>query len=240
MKNLKKNAGENIYASRANWSFGGKIAKSFDDHINKSVPLYQWTHDLTLSYSDYFIHEDSIIYDIGCSTGVLINKIAQRNIKKKINLIGIDNQKNMISHAKKNSIKSKSIKFMLSDFFNFKFNTSSLFLSLFTIQFIHPSKRQELFDKVYSNLEWGGAFIFFEKVRGPDARFQDMLSNLYTEYKVDSGYKESEIIAKQFSLKGILEPFSSNENIKFIKRAGFKDHMIIFKFLCFEGYLAIK
>lgn len=43
-----------------------------------------------------------------------------------------------------------------------------------------------------------------------------------------------------FSLKGVLEPFSSNENIKFLQRAGFKDISIISKDLCFEGILAIK
>ena len=30
----------------------------------------------------------------------------------------------------------------------------------------------------------GGGFILFEKVRGPDARFQDILQTLYTEYKI--------------------------------------------------------
>ena len=43
-----------------------------------------------------------------------------------------------------------------------------------------------------------------------------------------------------FSLKGVLEPFSSNENFNFLKRAGFKDITIISKDLCFEGVLAIK
>ena len=33
--------------------------------------------------------------------------------------------------------------------------------------------------KIYKSLNWGGGFIMFEKVRAPDARFQDlMLKNL--------------------------------------------------------------
>ena len=47
------------------------------------------------------------------------------------------------------------------------------------------------------------------------------------------------LFQKCFS-KGVLEPFSSNENRNFLKRAGFKDISTISKDLCFEGILAIK
>ena len=49
-----------------------------------------------------------------------------------------------------------------------------------------------------------------------------------------------EIINKSNSLKGVLEPYSTNENYLFLKRAGFKDFMTIFKCITFEGFLAIK
>ena len=37
-----------------------------------------------------------------------------------------------------------------------------------------------------------------------------------------------------------MEPFSSDANLKMLKRAGFKDIITILKFLNFEGFLAIK
>ena len=60
------------------------------------------------------------------------------------------------------------------------------------------------------------------------------------EHALNNSYKNIEIISKMFSLKGVLEPFSSNENRNFLKRAGFKDISTISKDLCFEGILAIK
>ena len=48
-----------------------------------------------------------------------------------------------------------------------------------------------------------------EKVRAPDARFQDIINQVYFEYKISQGYTDNEIIAKSRSLKGVLEPFSS-------------------------------
>ena len=100
--------------------------------------------------------------------------------------------------------------------------------------------RQKIINMIFSKLNWGGGFFFFEKVRGIDARFHEMINMTYLEYKSSVGYTNDEIISKMFSLKGVLEPYSSNENMNFLKRAGFKDMTIIYKNLCFEGILAIK
>ena len=92
----------------------------------------------------------------------------------------------------------------------------------------------------YEALEWGGAFVLYEKVRAPDARFQDLMVQLYQEFKVDQGFDEVEILGKQRSLKGVLEPFSTQGNIDLLKRAGFVDIVTIMKYVSFEGFLAIK
>ena len=57
---------------------------------------------------------------------------------------------------------------------------------------------------------------------------------------MSNGFTEKEIIAKTKSLKGVLEPFTTSENLRFLKRAGFKDFVTIQKNLNFEGFLAIK
>ncbi len=108
------------------------------------------------------------------------------------------------------------------------------------MQFINPSLRQELFNRIFSSLNWGGAFIMFEKVRARDARFQDIATATYNEFKLNNGYKAQEIFNKTRSLKGILEPFSTRGNSELLDRAGFKDYMQVFKYICFSGFLAIK
>ena len=122
----------------------------------------------------------------------------------------------------------------------FEYKNCDLIISYYTIQFISPKYRQLLFDQIYQALNWGGAFILFEKVRAPDARFQDIMSALYNEFKLDQNYTPNEIINKSRSLKGVLEPFSSKGNLDLMVRAGFVDILTIFKYTCFEGFLAIK
>ena len=104
------------------------------------------------------------------------------------------------------------------------------------MQFIRPRERQKLFDKIFKSLNWGGAFIMFEKVRARDARFQDLTVALYNEFKLQNGFSPTEIFNKTRSLKGVLEPFSSRGNSELLDRAGFKDYMNIFKYVCFSGF----
>jgi len=240
IKDTMKETGDSIVADNANWTFGGDVAKHFDEHVNKSVPFYKEGHDLIAKISDFYLSDKSICYEIGCSTGKLCKTLAERHINKAINIIGIDIEKGMINEAKKRCNDNSNIKIINKNLLEFEYKNCDLIISYYTIQFISPKFRQLLFDQIYQALNWGGAFILFEKVRAPDARFQDIMSTLYTEFKLDQNYTPNEIITKSRSLKGVLEPFSSKGNLDLMARAGFVDIMTIFKYTCFEGFLAIK
>jgi tRNA (cmo5U34)-methyltransferase len=234
------NTGDNIKAENANWKFSGDTVKNFEEHIKRSVPYYEDGHKLIESVSDFFIKDDSTVYELGSSTGKLIYTLAKRHQHRKDAFFyGIEIEEDMIEHAKK-SYQNSNLEFLHDDINFFDLKRSDFIISYYTVQFIHPKHRQLLIDKIYNSLEWGGAFVMFEKVRANDARFQDIITTLYMDYKLENGYSADEIVAKQRSLKGVLEPFSSNANVDMLKRAGFEDILTIFKYLNFEGILAIK
>lgn len=239
--NKKIKVGSKIEQKPGRWSFKGKIANNFDEHIINSVPYYKSTHDIFIRFSDFFIKENSLVYDLGCSTGSFLIDLDKRHNDNSVKYIGYDNQKGMIEFAKKKLPKAKkNISFQCKNVNSIKFLNPSLIVSFYTIQFIDTAIRQELINKIYSSLSWGGAFFFVEKVRGPDARFQDMLNQFYHEFKIDNGFSHEEVLNKTISLKGVLEPFSSEGNLGLLKRSGFKDIMSIMKWGCFEGVIAIK
>ncbi len=231
--------GDNIVTKNAGWKFSGKMVEDFEEHVAKSVPLYHEGHDIILKISDYFVKDDSIVYEIGTSTGILSYKLADRFQDRGAKFIGIDIEEDMIRSAK-DKYKLDNLKFISDDILEFHFEPSDFITSYYVVQFIRPSHRQLLIDKIYKTLNWGGAFLYFEKVRAPDARFQDIMTGVYNEYKLEQGYTPNEIIQKSRSLKGVLEPFSTQGNIDMLKRAGFIDIMSIAKFGPFEGILAIK
>ena len=92
---MNKNVGQGIEAGNADWSFDGETAKTFSEHVKFSVPFYESGHECILDVSDFFVKEDSICYEIGVSTAILLSKLAYRH-KKSVEWVGVDIQKNMI------------------------------------------------------------------------------------------------------------------------------------------------
>ena len=98
----------------------------------------------------------------------------ERHLEKELKLIGIELVENMCVESQK---KYNQINFINSDIRDIDLEKSSFVTAYYTIQFLSPEFRQDVISKIYQSLEWGGCFLMFEKVRAPDARFQD--SNLY-------------------------------------------------------------
>lgn len=237
------NVGDDIQAERGNWKFSGDTTRTFDAHVENSVPLYIEGHNLVCDISDFFIKPESIAYEIGCSTGTLTLKLAEHNKQKSgARFIGIDIEEDMIAVAeeKRRALPDLNVSFITADAVSMDLEPADMIVCYYTVQFINPSVRQLLIDKLYKALNWGGALLLFEKVRGADARFQDILTALYTDYKLRKGYSAEDIIAKSRSLKGVLEPFSTQGNVDLLRRAGFEDINTVQKYLCFEGVIAIK
>jgi len=237
----KKEVGDNIIAMRAHWSFGGKTPDNFVSHVRRSVPLYELGHSLICEISDFFVKHNSVCYEIGVSTGELIAKLAVHNCHRPdIRWIGLDVEKAMINKARLHTQELDNVELVAEDVNSFQFEKSDFIVAYYCIQFIPPRFRQALFNKIFESLNWGGAFVLFEKVRAPDARFQDILTALYLDFKRTQGYSDEEVMSKSRSLRGVLEPYSTQANLEYLNRAGFKDVLPIMKYVCFEGFLAIK
>ena len=107
MKKLKIN--KNIYSENAPWTFGKNIALKFDSHIEKSIPMYKETQWLCNEISVFFIKENCVVYDLGCSTGTYLKSLASRHkSKKQVTFYGVDAVKQMINFAKKKIIQKTS------------------------------------------------------------------------------------------------------------------------------------
>ena len=233
--------GHNIEAKNAGWTFGGDVPGTFVSHIRQSVPFYDEGHDLVCQLSDFFVSNTSVVYELGVSTGELLKKLANHNTHKTgARWIGSDVEPAMIANARSHCADVENITIVKEDARLMELEMSDLIVSYYTMQFIPPRDRQALFDRIYASLNWGGAFIMFEKVRAPDARFQDIMVTLYNDFKLRQGFSPEEILTKTRSLKGVLEPFSTEGNLGLLRRAGFQDITSVFKYLCFEGFLAIK
>ena len=235
----KKKVNGNLQFSLGQWNFKD-AAEGFDHHILKSIPAYTFGQNMVLQLATFFFQENKCVNELGCSTGILAEKFLKYQSKKIDRYIGIDNVSEMVALAKKRLSSFANVEVVCSEASEYDYEPCCLFISYYTLQFIEIEKRKKLIQNMYNSLLDGGAAIIFEKVLSEDSYCQDMTNQLYFSFKLDNGFSEEEILNKMFSLQGVLRPLTTSENIQLLKNAGFKNVYLVFRSLCFDGYLAVK
>ena len=139
-----------IDALNASWTFDN-IADDFEAHVSKSVPSMLPPMSLYAPL-DYFLEDDSLIYELGCSTGLLSRQILARHPNRgALRLIGIDSVQSMVDKASALSANETRSSFICDDLTTCTLNACSLICSFYTLQFIHPHYRQDVVNKIYDS-----------------------------------------------------------------------------------------
>lgn len=219
-------------ADRNEFSFN--TISDFDNHIEVSIPDYARLITHVQNLSSYFVKDGTSVFDIGCSTGVLLSKL---NTNDSVRFIGVDNSENLLGKAAQ---KKENISFVNADLKEFDFGANaSLVSSLFTLQFIPLENRASIVGNVYRALNVGGAFIVAEKVYESSGLIQDIMTFCLYDYKRAS-FTEKEIIEKQRDLRYIMRPLSDSQNVQMFKNAGFSEIHLVWQSLLFKCWLCLK
>jgi len=212
--------------------FSFNSIQDFRNHISVSIPSYDLLNDAIISISEYFKTPNHNIYDIGCSDGYLLSRIKHPEGKK----IGIDNSVNLLS--KNADIDITFLNTDLNKGFD-KYENPCIIYSIFTLQFLDKSIRQQIVNQIYNSLSIGGAFIVAEKVYGIDSMSQYILNLSYFDFKRKS-FTEKEILDKEYSIRHQLKALTTEQNIEMLKKAGFNQIYCFYKMFHFEAYLCVK
>ena len=208
--------------------FDFNTIKDFDNHINKSIPNYDLLINSIQSLSEYFFVKDANIYDLGCSTGKLLN-----SIKTDCNKIGYDYSSLLPTSAI--DVEFKNIN--LND--DFKLYNSCLVYSIFTMQFLNPIKKLQYLKNIYDGLNDGGCLIICEKIYQDNGKIQEILSFSHYDYKLNS-FSSDDILKKEKDLRYIMKPNSESDLNNLIQKAGFKTFSTFWQMFNFKGIIAIK
>lgn len=215
--------------------FSFDTIEDFDKHIELSVPNYTHLSELIRNISSYFIKSNTNVFDLGCSTGLLLKNLSLEISEQNVRYIGYEVSENM---RPKTKAFFEWVKKDITDQ-NLDLSNSSLILSIFTLQFLDVSKRNNLLKKIHSSLNEGGALIVAEKTYLENGFLNDVFTFSYYDYKLKS-FSESEILAKQKDLRYIMRPLTESENIEMFKNAGFKKIECFFSSLLFKAWVLIK
>lgn len=222
------------------FEFDEDVASVFDDMLNRSIPFYKQMQELTIDFALNYLKEADTVYDLGCSTAsTLIELGKQSNVD--LNLVGIDNSSAMLSRAsKKCKAFGIDIKLKNEDLLDTSYDNAKLVISNYTLQFIRPLQREKLIKKIYDSLKDDGIFIFSEKVISSNKVLNKQCIDTYYDFKKKQGYSEFEISQKREALENVLIPYTDDENKKMILDAGFSHCEVLFKWVNFATFIAIK
>lgn len=222
------------------FEFDAKVAGVFDDMLERSIPYYKEVLTLTSDFVLSYAKEDSNILDLGTSTGAMLGEIASK-AKIPLNLYGIDSSFAMIDRAKtKLSAYGVNAKLICGDILKEKFPKSACVISNYTLQFIRPLERESLVKKIYDCLERDGIFIFSEKIICENKTLDFKMIEYYLQKKRKNGYSDFEIAKKREALENVLIPYTQEENKKMLKNAGFSHIQMLFCWVNFATFIAIK
>ena len=139
-----------INAENGSWSFAANDPLILSNHMRKSIPDYDQGHSLILEISEFFVKQESIIYDIGCSNGELTHQLAKKYQGKKVQIIGVDCEKNFIKAAKGHSQTNRNLTFETENAIDYKYKTCDLVILYYTLQFIQID-REKIFYLAFIN-----------------------------------------------------------------------------------------
>jgi tRNA (cmo5U34)-methyltransferase len=113
-------------------------------------------------------------------------------------------------------------------------------ISLYTLQFLTLTERRQLLTRINSELVEGGALLVAEKTRAENSFFEDVWLELHWDFKRRQGLTPEQILEKANSLRGVLNPLTTEENVDLLFQTGFSRVEVFFKWYNWTGFLALK
>jgi tRNA (cmo5U34)-methyltransferase len=230
----------------SDFNFGKETTAVFDDMVDRSVPFYGEIQRMVGELVGDFVVDGSNVYDLGCATGTTLVALKPHipEAMAGLRFVGIDNSPAMLEKAnEKLTAHQFRHKFELKcEDLNggVEISNASVVLMVLTLQFIRPLYRNQLVESLYRGLNPNGALIIVEKVLGEDSTFNRLFIQHYYEMKKRHGYSEMEIAQKREALENVLIPYRLKENEHLLRRAGFQQVDVFFKWYNFCGVIAVK
>lgn len=233
------NVGSQIQLRQTTWSFADSI-EHFDTHILQSVPDCQAQREYIAALARFFLHQGACVYELGVSTGSLAATILAHIPERTLQYIGLDLEPGMVQRAQQRLAADPRFQALEAEASTFSYQPATLVIAYYTLQFIPLSSRRELLKKLWQTLLPGGALILYEKTLGDNAHIQDILAQLYADFKIQQGLDTEAVYNKAVSLRGVSQPLTLKQNLELLQEAGFQSVEIIYRAYCFAGFLACK
>lgn len=237
---------DDIYARQqdvARFSFDEQVVRVFPDMIQRSVPGYATTIDMIGVLAARYARPGTCLYDLGCSLGAATVAMAALVPANSGRLVGVDNSPAMIERCTtllREQGLSERVDLRLGDVATLPFETTSVAVLNFTLQFIPLAQRDELIGRLAEATVEGGILVLSEKIRFEDAHQNDLQRDWHHAFKRNNGYSDLEIAQKRNAIEDVLIPETLAAHEQRLRRAGYRDIQLWFRCFNFVSLVAIR
>jgi tRNA (cmo5U34)-methyltransferase len=224
------------------WEFDESVTVVFDDMLARSIPYLSAMRETVFRTACHFVQPGSYVIDLGCSLGgamaPLIEKFHANN-----HFLGVEASEPMVVACRDRFtrlINEGIVEIQHNDLrSSYPCVDASVTLCILTLMFTPIEYRFRILANAFEHTLAGGAFILVEKVLGMDAEGDDLLVNLYYQYKREMGYTEEEVYRKRCSLEGVLVPVTAAWNEQMLRTAGFQHVECFWRSLNFCAWVGV-
>jgi tRNA (cmo5U34)-methyltransferase len=225
------------------FKFDDKVARVFDDMINRSIPFYREIIKRQVQLIEYYYQDGTTIYDLGCSNGNIGLLTGRTMGQIPFKMIAVDNSAPMLDVYRERLTSTPWIDRITLQCQNISqtiIENASVVVLNFTQQFLPPNDRDALTSKIYEGLTPGGVLLFSEKITHKNKNLSDLQQDFYYAFKRENGYSDLEISQKREALEKVLIPETMEKHLERLQQAGFNAMDVWQKWFNFAALIAIK
>jgi tRNA (cmo5U34)-methyltransferase len=227
--------------------FDDTVARVFPDMLKRSIPGYSASLEAIGSLACRYVQAGTYCYDLGCSLGAATLAMRQGMRAPDCRIIAIDNAPAMIERCAEiiaaddaTTERRTPVDIKLGDIEQAGIENASMVVLNYTLQFLHPDRREALLRRVHDGLIPGGILLLSEKVVDEDPRMQDLLVEMHHEYKRRNDYSALEISRKRAALENVLIPETVRAHRGRLARVGFGNSAVWLRYFNFVSIVAIR
>ena len=222
------NGVDKLFLERSNWlnfAFDEQVVQVFPDMISRSVPGYWEVNQKTAVWAKTFYQDNTVMYDLGASLGAASWGIAQLCQEQKPKIIAVEQSSAMVAQFAKNLAVCDffhNIEIVEGDICTQELQPTSVVVCNYCLQFISPTQRKYVLQKIYDALVPNGVLLLAEKIAMESVEEDEAIRELHHQWKLQQGYTLNEIERKSRSIANVMPVDTLSTHVQRLKGIGFQ------------------
>ena len=205
------------------------VSKEYEAQRRMFIPCYDDFYGVCVSAASVGVQNPAIL-DVGAGTGLLSAFLMKRYPEASYTLIDLSDK--MLDIARERFSGNNNITHITADYTGYAFGTYDIIASALSIHHLTDTEKMAFYRKDFQALNNGGVFVNADQVKGETPYVEDMNKAAWRRYIESSGLSREEIDAGYERVK-LDKEAKLDEQIGWLKKAGFQDVSCLYKYYHF-------